>query len=437
MSRGFSLLGLLVALALGSSVMIMALERYQSLGFNLSAMRQRLALQQQARLVLFELAQDLRLNGQAGCAGLNRAALSTGTEVNIEYAAGGWNIDEVVQDGLWPRLNGLRVTAPSMMVQPPEIMVLSSCHHTDLLVLGSSYTQSLQQGRVRTLSFAGGIQIGGENGHHLPSLEIGPLVRRRYYLERNTDGKQVLLRQQGRNQLRLLEQVHAFSVRDTGRGGMHIELRFGDESQAWGLSVAARRQHGSALLLVLGLILMGMQLLSVTQRQLLDERRLLQHQEHWWQALQYAEHTLRYAEGVVARGAVRGVSAPVAARQLSSTWLRTALSPCHDVACTQVMLPHQRPPFRSPQRGSGSIVRQTSPLFSPFSNFCAQEQLSGRINSRPCYIVELLDASYQGGHLYRITVRAWGWTTRSEVTLQSYFLQHRTQSRRLSWKELP
>jgi len=54
----------------------------------------------------------------------------------------------------------------------------------------------------------------------------------------------------------------------------------------------------------------------------------------------------------------------------------------------------------------------------------------------PCFLVELLDPRYHGVGLYRVSVRAWGWAGRAEVTLQSY-VSASTPPKRLAWKELP
>jgi Tfp pilus assembly protein PilX len=57
---------------------------------------------------------------------------------------------------------------------------------------------------------------------------------------------------------------------------------------------------------------------------------------------------------------------------------------------------------------------------APGSTCIAYSLPSGSLARNPCYIIELLTSSYQGGGtLYRVTARAWGINGNTKVTLQS------------------
>jgi type IV pilus assembly protein PilX len=458
MSRGSSLPGLLLGLALGSGAVMLALERYPSLVLGLQSMQQSLSLRQQARLLLFELARDLRMHGQAGCSVLTLDPAVRGTTLQIEYMATDWGVSQLQLSADAQHLTALTLTTPEGAPALLFPLVLSSCHHSERLAPGHGYEIQSQQAGVVRLTFPSKPLVGGEHGHHLASLQVGPLRQRRYRLRREAGGQGVLLRSDdGQTEQQLLSQVRSFSVQEMG-AVLRINLLFGRESSIWQLTVA-HRQRGSALAVVMVLILAGMLLLASSHRLLLDERRLLQQQEQWWQTLQYAEYTLRSVERYDLSAATRPQSAarftpdclgparpdgrggvrrartglcalPDPDRQVLPQVLRDQrLAPCSSAGCREWTLPHQKLRSRGAPSGTWSVPNVGH-------NACPENLLTGPFNAHPCAIVELLDAHYANGPLYRVTVRAWGWSARSRVTLQSYFVAS-TPGQRLQWLELP
>lgn len=458
MIGGGSLPGVLLGLALGSSAILLALERHQVISFGLSAIRQPLLLQQQARLVLFMLARDLRMHRQGGCSSLLLPSAAQGAEAQIAFMAPGWEIRQIRLDAE-QKISAL-LLMPAMDVAPSgNEIVLSSCHHSERLAVPELPINPSQISGLLWWTPQGSLP-----GHHLPSLQAGPLVVRRYWLGRDAEGKSaLLLSQNGQEDRVLLSPVQHFMVQDLGTDSIQIELLFGRENQPWRLQLAPP-PRGFAQLMVMVLLLSAMSLLAMTQRLLLEEQRLQQQYEQWWKTLHYAEYSLLEAERMVQRGlgsqpaavlftpdcqhpAARvawqktGLCAPSADRQMrSAAAVRDLrLTPCHDASCIQLVLPHQKA-HRSSLRGVAprALDRISGIWFAPNTrtNHCPVNPEDGPFNPHPCFIVELLDPAYARGALYRITVRAWGWTTRSRVTLQSYYFAGPVP-RRLSWIELP
>jgi type IV pilus assembly protein PilX len=466
MSSGGGVLGLLFGLTLGASVILMALGRYQSLAAGLNAMRTPLVLRQQARLALLELGRDLRMHAQAGCSFLTLASPAQGGEARIAYMQMDWSIARMALDAEKRHLQALWLYPPEAWMPLAGEMVVSSCNHAELLAAGSGFVLE-QQDLLLHLTMATPLLLGGESGHHLPSLTLGPLLVRHYRQGKDARGKGILLRRQngGREQL-LLTDVHAFSVRELSPDLIQVELLFGSEVFPWKMQVA-RRQRGMTQLVVMALMLAGMLLLATTQRLLLDERRLQQQHVQWWQTLQIAENALRNAELAVAilpgkkplphhfvetclqsrpLVALRKTGrcrVPAVGENVQPARLRDIrLQPCSNAWCLPLPLypsltwPGLSPPARTPHaqrrpaKGGGKFKSLAAP------NHCPLDPLAGPFNPRPCHIVELLDAQYRGGALYRITVRAWGWSTRTRVTLQSYYAVG-DKGQRLSWQELP
>jgi type IV pilus assembly protein PilX len=468
MNSGGSLPGLLFGLALGASVILMALERYQSLVSGLMVVREPLALRQQARLALFELGRDLRMHGQAGCASLPVPSPAQGSIARIEYMEPDWSIHKSVTDAGKQHLLALWLLPPADFRTSSGLMVLSSCHHAEPLA-GSMLAPAAGPAGLMYLPFPDQPLLGGDQGHHFASLAVGPVMVREYRVGTDAGGKGVLLRRSNSQaEQQMLTRVHAFSVIELTPGLIQVELSFGSEPVPWKMLVA-RRQRGLAQVMVMALMLAGMLLLATTQRLLLDERQLQQQHEQWWQTLQYAEAGLRNAERVVLRVPGRRVSSAAfvdacleprpsglkhkTGRCLSSgasgfrdaAYLRELrLQPCRNTWCTELPLAQHpgagewpasgatKKPVRV--RGKGGRRPALKPANAP--NYCPADPLAGPFNPRPCYIVELLDRQYQDGALYRITVRAWGWSTRTRVTLQSYYAVG-AAGRRLGWLELP
>lgn len=428
-SRGFSLVSLMLALALGSGAVLLGLQYYQSLRFGLETLRRRIEWQQQARFALFELARDLRMNGQAGCARLKSVPEPQSNELRIEYAPSVWRLMAVnPPEEKGGAIESLRVIVGEREAAPGALLVLSSCARSEPLQQGVDF-QWHSENKEWLLMFEPGKQ---PLGHHRASLELAPLVRRHYYVRRESMGAGELMRSEnGGPPLRLLTQVHDFSLRHAASGLVTVELRLGPGRELWSLRVASR-QNGSALMMVLALMLGALMLLAANQRAVLDEGRMAQHQQDWWQTLQIAEAVLSLAEQRVANldtqpGHRDGFSESCQSSGVSKPWLTGLcsrgfahldwLSPCEDAHCIELPLPNSQQKNYCPVVEKGRVSMPT------------------RVPN-PCFLVELLDPRYHGVGLYRVSVRAWGWAGRAEVTLQSY-VSASTPPKRLAWKELP
>lgn len=428
MSRGFSLPGLMLALLLGCQCVLMALGRFESQYAGFMALRRAVADQLALRMALFQLARDLRQDGQAGCHALPVGTVPEDTTLSVSWAEHHWQILTVTQDEQG-RLTGLTFRRYGAGESDRAALVLSSCARVDVLQAGQDFTL-LERETASELCL-----LDGVDGHHLPSLELGPLVARRYRLAHGQ-----LMRDDT-----ALVPLTALSVSSPSGRLWRLKLTpQGKGARVWELHIA-RRQAGTAMIVVMVLILAASLLLASAQRLLLDEGRQVWHERQWTQALFRAESALRHAERQVRALALRpghaawfqpSCEAPDAPHDWQRglclparlgvagdlpAWRRgegdSVLSPCSRRACRQVPLPPD--PLRA-KKGLGS---------------CGADPRNGPFDPDPCYIVELLDAHYQGAGLYRITVRAWGHTARSSVTLQSYFHAQGT-GRRLSWRML-
>jgi type IV pilus assembly protein PilX len=426
MSAGLSLMGLMLALALGSSVTLLAMERYQSLGADLARVGLRAQQYNAARLLLFELARDWRQHGWAGCHALPQTVSALSGELRVEYGQSGW---QILQTRLDPqgRLLSLWLDFGSMGPGETARLVLSSCQRVDVLARDQGLLLQEDAQRWR-MDFApgAGAQIGGANGHHLETLELAPLLARRYRLQRDAQGVGVLLRwQEGQGALRMIERVRDFSWAQGDDGTLQLQLQLEQDTVPWRLSVASR-QRGMALLLVMTLLLCCSVLLAALQGLQLDETRQLRHQQDWWQAMQFAEYALAAAEqglGELGRatGSAAWFSADCQSLAAPAAW-RAGL--CARAGPDGV----SPPPWRRAATWRAGAERCMQIAYPHYGR-------KGPAARPPCAIIELLDPAYPGGGLYRVTVRAWGRDAKTMVHLQSYF-QSGATAHRLAWREL-
>ncbi|TDR80734.1 pilus assembly PilX family protein [Paludibacterium purpuratum] len=436
MMRGFSLPGLLLAMLLGCSCLLMALSRYEALRAGLQSLRRAADGQQAMRMALFQLARDLRSDGQAGCQSWPVEYVDDAS-VHLSWGSSAWQLVEVEQDGAG-RLARLLFRRLSPDEGEPRTLLLSSCARLDRLQAGVDFTlhDAGEFGRLDLMP-SGRPALGGQGGHHLPSLELGPLVVRRY---RQAAGWLL------RDEQPLLPLV-GLRVASPADGLWRLELTPPGSATVPRQLAIARRQRGMAMVTVWVLMLAGLMLLSSGQRLLLDDGRQVLHERQWTQALFRAEFALRQAERQVwglarapghadwFRPSCQHAAAPPnwrsglcspprsGERQALPAWLRGTgdgvLSPCRLPVCRPVALP----------------VWQVGRRPVGHGRVCRPDPKDGPIDPDPCYIVELLDQDYRGAGLYRITVRAWGRTVRSRVTLQSYYWAQ-GDGQRLSWRML-
>jgi Tfp pilus assembly protein PilX len=378
MSAGLSLPGVLVAMALSSGVALLSIQRYESLAVGVRQIRAQAEHLAALRMAFFELARDLRRDGQAGCQRLPPVTGQAINEVLTEYVEPGWTISDTERDADG-RLVRLWIDVHEPMQTQPLQIVVSSCTRLDRLTAGIDLIWSELGPTRREIHLLPDTKplAPGEKTHHLPSLEVGPLIARRYWFSPGAEGRGALLRSQNdAPPVTLLEDVVQFSVAEDG-AVRSIKLKSGHDPNPWGLSVAPR-QHGMALFMVMALLLAASELMVATQRLLLDEVRLTQHLESHVQALQLAEFVLACAEAEAA-GVATGSVAPFP----------------------------QNCPRRPPRASAGTEAR---------------------------YDLQQIDPDYHGAALYRITVEAQA-GYRSAVRLQSYYLAGGA-AQRLAWKEL-
>lgn len=424
MSRGLALPGLLLALSLGTAAVVLAVERYQSLrtAYTLAWRRERHA--HAAREALFLLARDLRMQGVAGChAGTDPADTSGGGG----RAAEAWPWEALSRDADG-HLDGLVLRGPGPMPRPARL-VLSSCTRRDVLTVGDNARVESQAGRLR-LVLQPPLPLGGESGHHLPSLELAAWRTWRYLRVDAAHGGWLVREEPERGQRTALAPAHAFSL-SAAPGGWEIRLDSG-EGGAWRLFVA-RRQGGWSLPVVLVLVFAAMLTLSGAQRLLLDSSRLLGRQAAWWPVLQRAEAALSAAEQAVTQldalpGRERWFTAGCRAPDAPPAWRHGLCA--HE---TGGRLPEGRGAALLAPCGPALCIRADGSARAPVCPAVPDQPLSGE---SACYVVELLDTRYRGqGGLYRITVRAWDRALRSGVTLQSHFVAGAVPER-LAWREL-
>jgi Tfp pilus assembly protein PilX len=429
--RGQSLPGLLLALSLGAAAVILAIDRYQSVRTANDALLRREAAETAARNALFALARDLRMHGSAGC----HVDLSGDP---VRYGAPGWSVRTVSTDGAG-QLVAVHLFAPEREVPLPARIVLASCRRRDILIVGEALRIERHDSTLRlALAADHALPVGGADGHHLPSLEVGPWVERHYVAGTGTAAGHLLREDPVSQGSHALAPAAGFSLDDDDEGWT-IELRLPDEPVPWRLFVA-KRQRGWALPTVLVLVSAAMLALSVNLRVQLDKSRMVGHLESWWPVLQQAETALGEAEtdvaalarlpghaqwftpqcrapqaapgwqqGLCARAGPGGESQPVWARGAPSD----VLASCGAAACIRVGMARGRPAPACPAE-AGHLLPAVG----------------------ACYVVELLDEAFreQTG-LYRITVRAWDRRRRGSVTLQSYVAVGATVER-LAWREI-
>lgn len=437
MMRGFSLVALLLAVALGLVALHLALDRVQTLRAGLARLAMRASHQQATRILLAGLAHDLRRDRQGGCLPLP----PDGDDATaIRFVGEDWSLVRIERDAAG-RLAALLVEPAAGQAVADEVALVSCCR-IDLLRRGRDFDwQRTSQGMRLALAPSARTPLSGNGGHHAPSLLAGPLVRRRYRFDGT---RRLLVRQDVVSGDSVSWPVAAFSLSVDADGVRHVELTGAGETLSWRLTVAPR-QHGSALLPVLVLCSVALLLAGTVQRLILDEQRLAAHLIDGWRARLLAEYGLSAAETEVARldrlpghagwfgpgcrmptapaGWQRGLCAVEPGRP--PPWHaasgRRVLSPClSESACIALARPaHGRWPAAS-LRGR--------------LRHCADDPLQAPVAPDPCFVVERLD-SYRGSGLYRITVRAWGNQMRSEATLQSYYAPAAAPPR-LGWREL-
>jgi hypothetical protein len=184
--RGFSLLELLLSMTLGLLLCALLLPVLQA-----SLHSQRFALiqldaQQEARFVLQQLGRDIRMAGSFGCAGPAQwpagqepaMPLPENGSLALRYADAGVAVMPVVAEAGRPALRLLQAPPPW---EPGQILLLSSCHHIDRLVLG-------EQAWLETEGETVWLRLPPHHPvwqnlkfHHLLSLELQPLRQLRYY----------------------------------------------------------------------------------------------------------------------------------------------------------------------------------------------------------------------------------------------------------------
>ncbi len=213
-------------------------------------------------------------------------------------------------------------------------------------------------------------------------------------------------------------------------------------------AVRASRQRGGALLLVLSL-LAALSMLALSSSQLtISAQRLADNVQDRRRAQLLARQALLGAEDWVWRLDRRLDMAALAARPAELYGEGRLFPPnCHGPQGKGLCEPKE-PPER---RANGAV-----PLLHPCGNSrafplepepaqsrCPQQVRSGGLSwANPRYVVELIDPGFLArdgspGRLYRITVRAWGRTPYSSVTLQSWYRvgDGEAAGRRLNWEE--
>ncbi|WP_215778788.1 MULTISPECIES: pilus assembly protein [unclassified Paludibacterium] len=444
MMRGFSLPALLLAMLLGSSCIMLALTRYQSVRQAVRQLQQPVAEHQAMRILLAELAQDLQQHGQAGCWQMAPPG-QTGDELSLAWGGPAWPIWHLEVDHESGQLQHLMLNEQHVPAGGLPTLLLASCTRLDRLQEGRDFSVQTRGLLVRLALLPGRrVPLSGSGGHHVPSLMLMPLVERRYRLR---DGML------WRDEQQPLLPLRGFSFRQD-QNMWQLKLLPADASQpVWPLVVASR-QRGMAMLLVMVLMLAGLLLLGSVQRLLLDEGRQINQQRHWLQSLYLAEYGLQVAEQQV-HGLARlpgyqgwfreGCQFATSALE----WRKGLCLPAQPGTTLQPAWQRRHPSLTHPR-----LLGQGQPFLAPCNrqacrsvslpvwfagtrqetSYCPADPRIGPIRPSPCYLVELLDAEFRGG-LFRITVRAWGHNSRSSTTLQSYYVAQGA-GERLSWRRL-
>lgn len=438
MTDGFSLPAMLLGLALAASVLMLAFDYDQRLRLALHRVSQRLTAEQQLQQLIQELRRDLGRTGNAGCQPLPATNILSGKDLVIQYADMRWQIIALHQDASGA-MAALQIQSPGAEPLVGSLL-LGSCNRLDRLEEGQDFSVSGQP-PLQELHFHPGMHppVGGKTGHHLPSLQAGPLITRRYRWHAGW-----LSRQSGEGTMLPLLPLDGFTVEQPDQTSIALGFQLPGQRE-WQRVRIGLRQQGMALAMVLVLVFCASLLLSALQRQVLDAGRLTQLYADNQRTFYLADHALAKAESAVELLAAqpdhaswftpdcqswlapapwsRGLcSRATPGDGLQPAWLRANGSLDFLSACVAarhcVALP-------LPGWFSGRAGRQ------PWSPNC-QTVNAGQVE--PCYIVEWLDADFRGQALFRITVAAWG-REGSSTRLQSLYAAGGMG--RLAWLQLP
>ncbi|BBF87184.1 hypothetical protein DLM_3598 [Aquitalea magnusonii] len=184
--RGFSLLELLLSMTLGLLICALLLPVLQESLHSQRFALLRLDAQQEARFVLQQLGRDVRMAGSFACAGPAQwpagqepaMPLPENGSLTLRYADAGVAVLPVGAEQGRPALRLLQAPPPW---EPGQMLLLSSCHHIDRLVLG-------EQAWLETEGETVWLRLQPHHPvwqslkrHHLLSLELQPLRQLRYY----------------------------------------------------------------------------------------------------------------------------------------------------------------------------------------------------------------------------------------------------------------
>lgn len=186
MPRGFSLLELLLSMALGLLLCALFLPVLQATLHSQRFALGQLDAQQEARFVLQQLGWDLRMAGSFGCAGPAQWSAAYGpalpqvgaTTLGLVYADAGVAVRVETDPTGQPGLRLLQTPPPWAAGQ---VLLLSSCHHVDRLILGEQAWLQAQEDTVWLRLAHDSPAWQNLNRHHLLSLELQPLRQHRYH----------------------------------------------------------------------------------------------------------------------------------------------------------------------------------------------------------------------------------------------------------------
>lgn len=187
MVRGFSLMELMLSMALGLMVCALMLPVLQATLLSQRFALERLDAQQEARFILQQLGQDLRMAGSFGCAGPGQwpagqgAALPLATADTLQLVYAGRGVG-VLAEAIGPDTTRLRLLQAPPAWGAGQRLLLSSCTHIDVLVLGQQAWLEEQGGSIwlRLDRHSPAAQTLAR--HHLLSLELQALETRQYRL---------------------------------------------------------------------------------------------------------------------------------------------------------------------------------------------------------------------------------------------------------------
>jgi type IV pilus assembly protein PilX len=168
----------------------------------------------------------------------------------------------------------------------------------------------------------------------------------------------------------------------------------------------AARQHGFVLMTALIFLFLLSMLAFAAMKTDLTEQQVSTNMNDRAYAMQLAESALKDGESKVTKLSSANFSLGCSA---SAGLCLPATSSCTVEA------------WQRASNGSCTAGADGSQVFdAPGSTCIAYSLPSGSLARNPCYIIELLASSYQGGGtLYRVTARAWGINGNTKVTLQS------------------